>query len=479
MNLRTRITLAMLSLVVLSIIVIGVVTVWFFQEQNSDYHQQRLQRKERSIKTEMRYFSKEVKLQEDMDIVLREFEEVLVRLASVHNLQINFFNTAGQLLLTAQPDSVTQPVVAQQQIPAQSLAELQEKDRVIIPTRTDGQEYLSDYTNLYNGQGEQIAILNIPYVQDPEISQQDLEEFLGSIGLVYISIALGAIGLTIVLSNSITKNISILSERLGNLDLNKKNEPIQWSSDDEIGTLVATYNIMLEKLEESRVQLAKTERESAWREMARQVAHEIKNPLTPIKLSVQHLQATAAHDDPEWQSKLQDTLKMIIQQIDALSNIATEFSDFAKMPRAKASRVNVSSVVKDMALLFRDAPFELGVEIQSPDAEILIDEDQLHRLLNNLVKNAKHAVSQQTNPKVEVSVTSGSNKVGICISDNGEGIPAEAKEKIFRPNSTTKSSGTGLGLSISKQIVEQANGEIWFESDEGGPTKFYVSFPTA
>lgn len=468
----------MLSLVVLSIIVIGVVTIWFFQEQNSDYHAERLQRKERSIKTEMRYFSQEVEIQEDMDIVLREFEESLLRLASVHNLQINFFNTAGQLLLTAQPDSSTQAALAQQQIPTQSLKELESKDRVIIPTIIDGQEFLSDYTNLYNGNGDRIAILNIPYVQDPEINQQDLEEFLGSIGLVYIFIALGAMGLTFILSNSITKNISLLSERLGSLDFNKKNEPIQWRSEDEIGTLVATYNIMLEKLEESRSQLAKTERESAWREMARQVAHEIKNPLTPIKLSVQHLQATAAHDDPEWRAKLQDTMKMIIQQIDALSNIATEFSDFAKMPKAEVARVDVGAVLKDVALLFRDAPFELTTESED-NVYIMIDEDQLHRLLNNLVKNAKQALLDVEQPLVKVSAHAKDDLCVLQVEDNGAGIPDETKQKIFRPNFTTKSSGTGLGLSISNQIVEQGGGEIWFESKLGGPTKFYVSFPLA
>lgn len=466
----------MLSLVIASLLVIGIVTIWFFTNQNREYHQERLQRKERAIKTEMAYFSKEVELQEDLDVVVKEFEEELLRLASVHQLEINVFNTSGEMLVAARPDSIHSKYIYKR-VPASALVELQTLDRIIIPEEEEERRYLSDYTNLYNGSGERIAILNIPYLQDPAISQGDLEAFLGSIGVVYLFIFLGGIAMTFFLSRSITKNVAALSERMQQVDLNIKNEPFDWRSDDEIGALVDAYNAMLQKLEESRLELSRSERESAWREMARQVAHEIKNPLTPMKLSVQHLQATAAYDDDQWREKFKRTMQTIIQQIDSLSNIATEFSDFAKMPKAEAEAVDLNKSVKDAAQLFEDVPFHLVVESKSPEVSVNIDPEQLGRVLNNLLKNAKHAVSDTPEPTVTITVRKQDSKAILTVHDNGVGIPEEDCDKVFLPNFTTKSSGTGLGLAICKQIIESAGGTIAFNSTVGKGTAFEISLP--
>ena len=477
-KLRTRITLSMLSLVIASLLVIGVVTIWFFTSQNREYHQERLERKERAIKTEMAYFSKEVELQEDLDVVIKEFEEELLRLATVHQLEINVFNTSGEMLVAARPDSIHSEYI-DKRVPESAIEELNSLDRIIIPEEEEERKYLSDYTNLYNRNGERIAILNIPYLQDPTINESDLQEFLGSIGLVYLFIFIGGIALTFFLSRSITKNLSALSDRMQRVDLNRKNEPFDWRSDDEIGALVDTYNEMLAKLEESRMELAKSERESAWREMARQVAHEIKNPLTPIKLSVQHLQATAAYEDPQWREKFKRTMDTIIQQIESLSNIATEFSDFAKMPKGNAEVIDLRKVMEDAAQLFSDVPFDLQLELPDQHVSVLIDTEQFGRVLNNLLKNAKHAVADKEDPRVILSLEKEGSTALLSIEDNGAGIPEAVRERIFEPNFTTKSSGTGLGLSICKQIVESAGGEIDFESAEGVFTRFSVRLPLA
>lgn len=466
----------MLSLVVVSLLVIGIVTVWFFTSQNREYHEERLQRKERAIKTEMAYFSKEVELQEDLDVVVKEFEEELLRLASVHRLEINVFNTGGKLLVAARPDSIHSDYI-DKSVPAPALEELNSLDRIIIPEQEGERKYLSDYTNLYNANSERIAILNIPYLQDPTINDKDLEGFLGSIGLVYLFILLGGIALTFYLSRSITRNISALSERMKRVDLNVENEPFDWYSDDEIGTLVDAYNMMLAKLEESRQELSRSERESAWREMARQVAHEIKNPLTPIKLSVQHLQATAAYDDEEWRAKFIRTMQTVIQQIESLSNIATEFSDFAKMPRAKLERLDLRDVINDAADLFASVPFELSVDMPEGPVFVQADAEQMNRVLNNLLKNAKHAVADVESPKVSLRLKTDRALAVIEVEDNGIGIPDWDKGKIFTPNFTTKSSGTGLGLAICKQIVESCGGQISFESEAGKKTVFIIEIP--
>ncbi len=466
----------MLTLVITSLMIIGMVTIWFFTSQNKEYHEERLQRKERAIKTEMNYFSKEVELQEDMDVVIKEFEEEVFRLANVHQLEINVFNTSGEILVAARPDSVHSEYI-HKRVPESAMADLATMNRIIIPEEEGDRKYLSDYTNLYSASGERIAILNLPYIQDSSVNQSDLEGFLGSIGVVYLFILLGGIGLTFYLSKSITSNLTELSDRMQHVDLNKRNEPFDWKSDDEIGKLVNAYNMMLEKLEESRQELSKTERESAWREMARQVAHEIKNPLTPIKLSVQHLQATANYDDQAWREKFKRTMTTIIQQIESLSNIASEFSDFAKMPQAKAEVTSLSEAIGAVVELYSDVPFLLTTRLPENDIKAFIDPEQLGRVLNNLIKNAKHAVVDSESPKVEIGLAQEGDATIITITDNGSGIEEDLKDKIFRPNFTTKSSGTGLGLSICKQIVESAGGSITFESSLSEGTQFTIALP--
>lgn len=476
MKLRTRIVMTMILLMVASLLVIGIVTIIFFKEQNDKYHRERLMRKERAIKSDMAYFSREVELQEDMDVVIKEFEEEVLRLSTIHNLDVNIYNTQGEILVSACPDSLHARYLARK-VPPAAMEQLSLSDRVILLETRGEYSYLSDYTMLHNARGEQIAILHLPYERDSNVSDNNVQEFLGSIGITYVFLFIGAIILTLLLSNSITRNLALLGERMHTVDFSHKNEPLRWGRNDEIGRLVSAYNTMLEKLEESRQMLAKTEREGAWREMARQVAHEIKNPLTPIKLSIQHLQATADFNSAQWQEKFGKTMGMIIQQIESLNNIATEFSDFAKMPRTKAEVVSVARVIQDIALLFAEAPINLQLHIPDPSANVLMDADSLGRVLSNLIKNAKHAVAGRAHPAVNVIQATVEDRVRITVEDNGEGIPEELKGRIFQPNFTTKSSGTGLGLAICMQIVEQAGGRIWFESEQGKYTRFFIELP--
>ncbi|GAB4376751.1 MAG: HAMP domain-containing sensor histidine kinase [Salibacteraceae bacterium] len=466
----------MTVVMVVSLVVIGAVTIFFFTAQNEQYHRDRLERKERAIKTEMAYFSQEVELQDDADVVVKEFEEEVRRLSIVHNMEVNVFNTQGDLLITARPDTNNAHFILRT-VPATILDSLRVKDRLVIHETDGDRPFMSDYTVLRNAKGEPIAILNLPYIEDESLNQADLIDFLQNIGVTYLFLFIGAILVTLAISNTITKDIRVLSERIQSTDFSQPNEPLVWHRNDEIGMLVKAYNNMLKKLEESRELLARKERESAWREMARQVAHEIKNPLTPIKLSIQHLQATSRFDDPKWREKFDKTMSMVIKQTEMLSAIASEFSDFAKMPKYQPEMVEVSKVISDVELLFADAPFELSVMIDPQDLRVNIDPNSLVRVLNNLVKNAKHAVADTEKPKVVIRAFVKENSVVIEVSDNGVGIKPEFHDKIFQPNFTTKSGGTGLGLAICKQIIEQAGGKITFESIPGSRTTFTVVLP--
>ena len=234
---------------------------------------------------------------------------------------------------------------------------------------------------------------------------------------------------------------------------------------------------MIDELEESAVKLATSEREQAWREMAKQVAHEIKNPLTPMRLSVQSFQRKFEPSDENIHQKVDEFSKTLIQQIDTMSSIASAFSNFAKMPAQQNETLNVVKIVKLALDIFNEDYIVFLVDEEEIIANF--DRTQLIRVVTNLVKNGIQAIPENSNviPKIVVQVQSNQQHVEIIVSDNGKGISEENKLKVFEPKFTTKSSGMGLGLAMVKNIVETYNGNITFTSQEGKGTIFTVSFP--
>jgi nitrogen fixation/metabolism regulation signal transduction histidine kinase len=297
------------------------------------------------------------------------------------------------------------------------------------------------------------------------------------INIFVLLLALGVIA-ALYVTNWVTKPLKTLQDSLASIQLGKLNKQLDYVGSDEIGSLVKVYNQKVEELEQAASALARSERESAWREMARQVAHEIKNPLTPMKLSVQHFQRTFNKDDEGAQERLERFSKMLIEQIDTLTNIANEFSSFAKMPMSKAEGVVVSEVVSNVVQLFVDSSeAQVLYENEGGQARVFIDKDELIRVLTNLVKNAVQALQVQREGKILIRTWLVKGKVYVSVADNGSGIAKEARGKIFQPNFTTKSSGTGLGLAMVKSIVEQSGGQVWFEDNPQGGTIFFVEFP--
>ncbi len=258
--------------------------------------------------------------------------------------------------------------------------------------------------------------------------------------------------------------------------LEKRNKKIELKgASEEVSVLVESYNSMIDELEESAVKLATSEREQAWREMAKQVAHEIKNPLTPMRLSVQSFQRKFDAKDPKVEQKVEEYSKTLIQQIDTMSSIASAFSSFAEMPAQKNEILNIVEII-NLAL---DIFTEDYISFISEEKEIIanFDRTQLIRVVTNLVKNAIQAIPKDRTPRIEVKVYSENKIVFITVTDNGNGISEENKAKVFEPKFTTKSSGMGLGLPMLKKIVETYKGSITFESQEGSGTTFKVSFP--
>jgi nitrogen fixation/metabolism regulation signal transduction histidine kinase len=237
---------------------------------------------------------------------------------------------------------------------------------------------------------------------------------------------------------------------------------------------------MVEKLGESATALAKSEREGAWREMARQVAHEIKNPLTPMKLSIQYLQKAINSNQPNVKELSSNVANTLVEQIDHLSKIAADFSQFANIGITHVELFDLHDVIGSLKDLYQ--PNQQVELIWYPVLEKVMvnaDKTQMNRLFTNLFANAVEACHERSDCKIEVSEIIEGDIIRISIKDNGEGIAPEMQKRIFIPNFTTKSSGTGLGLAMCKGIVEQAKGKIWFETEEGKGTTFFIELNLA
>ncbi|MDX1685988.1 MAG: HAMP domain-containing sensor histidine kinase [Saprospiraceae bacterium] len=305
-------------------------------------------------------------------------------------------------------------------------------------------------------------------------NQSSLSRFLN----IYVFLFIIAIGLLYLFTNQLTRPLQLLARQLYNIDIGKENKRIEWKNEDEIGHLIHQYNNMLDQLDESANILAQSERDHAWREMAKQVAHEIKNPLTPMKLTIQHLQRNANQEDTAFSNQVTRASNTLVEQIENLTRIADNFSRFGQMPSASNDKVLLNEVVTSVHDLFRKRE-DINIQCIVPidDLFIFSDKDHLIRILNNIVKNAIQAIPHHQKGEIEIKLIKNHHDAVISIKDNGIGIAEEQKTKVFQPNFTTKSSGTGLGLAMCSKLVESMNGKIYFDTEVEIGTTFYVQIP--
>jgi len=485
--LRTRIFLAMILLVIMASVLISAVAIYQYKEQSEDYHRERLERKEGSIQTHLkrnlngRQNTWEVKT-ENIPLI---FKDEIYNIADIHKLQINLYDLDGGLLISSKAGLQNETAdtcidtgimnALTQTIAFNNASEIARHRHVDIHIE-NGETFQSSYTYITDNKSKPIAILNIPYLEKDNFLTKELQEFLQRIGFAFMLVLLTAIGIAFLLSKYITKSLKKISDKINTTRLERTNERIDIDdTSEEISTLVNSYNSMIDELEESAVQLAKSEREQAWREMAKQVAHEIKNPLTPMRLTVQNFQRKFNPDDEHIHSKLDEYSKTLIQQIDTMSSIASAFSNFAKMPAQQNETLNVVKIVKLALDIFNEDYIVFTANSEEIIAKF--DRTQLIRVVTNLVKNATQAISEDQTPRIVINVGQDNGNVFISVADNGSGVSEENKEKIFEPKFTTKTSGMGLGLAMVKNIVETYKGSISFVSDKDKGTTFKVIFP--
>ncbi len=473
---KTRIQVSMVASVVFTLLIIGIVTFITFgsldRKQQDDLNHERI--KQIGADYEVQLVDNKTTSREERELQFSAFAET-------YGVDLILYDTTGVPQLYTQPKLYSYGLIGRR-MNATAFIKMQrlQKSELLNDEDIGEFKYKSAYIPVRNSENQVINFLQLPYFSNEAEYKSRIGYFINSMLNVY-ALVLVAIGLfAVFIAQKITSPLNLIQQGLANTMYGRKTEPINWKRNDEIGSLIKEYNKMIASLELSANKLAKSERENAWREMAKQIAHEIKNPLTPLKLGLQLLSKSWKDKDPKFDQKFQKFNTSFIEQIETLSRIATEFSDFAKLPDAKPEVVNIFDVISRATNIFGQSE-NMRIDF-TPSAELYLiraDKDQLMRCFNNLLKNAIEAMPENHKGIITITFQTSKDNIQIEVKDNGSGIPENLRHNIFQPNFTTKNSGTGLGLAFIKSAIENADGKIWFESETGVGTTFYLLFPSA
>ena len=472
LSLRARIFLAMTLIVVATFVLISVITIPQFKTQSDKYHSKRLERKEAQIQRSIAYFSKEAgeKINtEEFDLILAE---KIYEVSDVQSVKFSIYGIDGKLINSTLPKKEINT------INTDLLNRIlnQNDSKIIEITQMDDIQYRSSYSLIIDDNFNPLWILNLPYYDDDNLNSYELESFLIILGEVYFFLFILSIIISYFVSQYMTQAVSQIALKMKQTRLDKRNSKIKIKArSKEVKSLVESYNNMVEMLDKNVKELSKSNKEQAWRQMAKQVAHEIKNPLTPMKLSVQSFERNFDEKEDKNEEKVQEFTQTIIQQIDTMSSIASAFSNFSEMPIQQGDKTNIVKAIKLALEIFKDE----NITFKSDFDKIIIniDKPQIVRIMTNLIKNSIQACQNVSSPKISVTLKQKENVVEIRVKDNGQGIPKEIRPNIFEPNFTTKSSGMGLGLGMVKNLVNSYDGKIDFETKIQKGTTFKITFP--
>lgn len=474
LGLAARFQYTFVSLLIISFVGIFYVSIDFIEMRYRDQQIENLENKRVYIQNalqNMYYWNQKLDVH---DVSTLNFD--LQDLSYTYQTDIHVFDNNGVLVGSSQPLIFYRNLVSNRISPRPYFL----PDSNIEQYEHIGElNYLATYTDFYNGDYLQIGYIAIPQFFSQEDMRTEIENFSSMIIHIYFFIIIIAVFLTVIVGKRLSLPLNMLERKLKEMRLGQRNEKIDYTNNDEIGQLVAQYNRTVDELEQSAKLLAQSERESAWKLMARQVAHEINNPLTPMKLSIQQLQRRKNMDDEGFDEYFENTTAMLIEQINNLSRIAGTFSDFARMPEAKFAQVDVSAILQSVVRLFANSNEKMDIHYSGAEKDVFVfaDSEQLIQVFNNLIKNAIQSVPKERKGKINVTLERLDKHVVIRISDNGNGVPEEIRDKMFVPNFTTKAQGMGLGLAISKNIIEQLGGTITFETEENKGSTFVVNVP--
>ncbi len=484
LSIRNQIHGTVIFVSLLSFLVIGFATILFFISRYQNSNREKLSRVIHVMENEVRVSLSEVTRTSDVaevnaDEYRQNLEKMIDKISEIHAVDVNLYDLDGNLDVSSLPLPYNKGIISTRMDPEAYYHLNRLKEVQFFKEEKIGSlKFVSNYVPVIDENGREYAYLNIPYFTSERKLQEEIANFLVTIINLNAFIFLIAGIVALFITNRITRSFSFISEKMKAVNLGGINEAIEWNRDDEIGELVKEYNKMVGKLDESAIALAKSEREGAWREMARQVAHEIKNPLTPMKLSLQYLQKSIAGKSDNIEELTANVAKTLVEQIEHLNHIAGEFSQFANIGNPKYEVFDLNDVIK-LIIDLHSIDDRIHINWYPATENVIVNADRTHinRLFTNLILNAMQAIPADRTVQIDITEELKGGRVLIKIKDNGNGIEENLRDKIFTPNFTTKTSGTGLGLAMSKGIVEQLKGNIWFETETGMGSTFFVDLP--
>lgn len=477
---RWKITSLLLSSLVVALVFMGAGSIWFSINYFNENNRTQMEEKMNSVQSTLSDYSKYVTKYKDTRFNNLRLLESMNRLSNNAQIDINVYGADGILIRTTQTEIFDRFIQGKRINPlAYDEIARNNKKQFVNKETIAGLTYSSLYAPLYNQNGTLIAIANIPYFSRQSGLRSEASNIIATIINIYLLLLLAAVFGGIMLSNSLSKPLVEISKKMELLDISQKPEHIDYHNKDELGILVAAYNKMVDDLEESTKELAQGEREQAWREMARQIAHEIKNPLTPMRLSIQHLVRLKQQGIKDWPNKFDALANSLIEQIDILSDAAGEFSSFSRFYSEDLSRIELNNLIREQIILFNTRDnINISFVSENKEAYIMARKTQLTRVLVNLLSNAVQAVENQKEGNIIISLLLSDSDYKISIEDDGTGVPENLTNRLFKPNFTTKSGGTGLGLAICRSVMEQSQGSIRYDvSEKLGGACFTISIP--
>jgi nitrogen fixation/metabolism regulation signal transduction histidine kinase len=459
---------------------VGVGTIFYTLSRTRASNEEQMESKMTIVQATLSEFCQYTLRYNDLNI--GQLYEAMKRVAVNTQSDVNLYDTHGSLIRSTKPELFEQFIMGSR-MNHDAFYNIVKKDasRYIAEEVIAGNKYLSIYAPLFNVDGSLVAVANIPYISTSSELQADALQTVATIVNIYLLILLAGLIIGLVFANSISRPLTEIKGKMESLTVDGlQKEHINYrDTRDELGVLVQAYNKMVDDLEESTRRLAETEREQAWKEMARQIAHEIKNPLTPMRLSIQHMMRLKKQNVPGWEDRFEELSHSLLEQIDILSETANEFSQFSKFYSEDETVENLDELLSEQVVLFGgrdDVSVSYRCNVEQP--LVRVRKKQIIRAFVNLISNAVQAVEQTPGGKVLIRVDEADKgEYSVSIEDNGPGVSPENRSKLFKPNFTTKSSGTGLGLAITRSIVEQSAGRIFYRTSDLGGAAFVIVLP--
>lgn len=458
---------------ILSILGSGVLSFYILRSNATEESQTQMQKKLRAMMAALDYAVSSTQIQtEDLPKTL---QNEIFEISDINKQDIILYDLKGNYLISNKEPNL----VNQKKIPSEILKQTLASDKRIDKTNFDEKtqsNVTSSYIILKNNMLEPIAVVYFPYYHNDSAYLKVFNKYL--IYIVFIDIFIVAFGLLLswIISKNLTNALSKFSEKMTRLALFDKDfQPIRYYQNDELGNLVKAYNKMVLQIQKQKERLQHTERERAWREMAKQVAHEVKNPLTPMKLTIQNFERKFDPKDPNITEKVEKMSATMIDQIDLIAAVASAFSEFAKLPEKHNEIFNLNEEISTIIEVFNND----NIFLHSDKNEVMIymDKIYLNRIITNLITNAKQAEFPGRDLVIDINVEQTNKRINIIVKDNGTGISSEILERIFEPNFTSKNSGMGLGLTMVRKMTEDYKGEISVKSTPEIGTEFTISLP--